>query len=86
MAEIPVLFLIAAIAGAGLNVARGALNQPKEDFSIRLATGGLIAAAVGALAATAVFDFSTITGVAETVVLGILAGFSSDFAFSKLKK
>ena len=86
MAEIPILLVIAALAGAGLNVARGALNTAKEDFSYRKAFGGLIGAGIAALAATAIFDLATLGGTVQTVVLGLITGFNVDFVISKLKK
>jgi hypothetical protein len=85
MADIPILLVAAAIVGAGLNVARGALHEPKTDFSWRKALGGLIAGGIGALAAVQLIDISGI-GQVGIALIGILAGFGSDYGFSKLKK
>jgi len=48
--------------------------------------GGLITAAIAALAAVQVFDVSTLGGITQTVLLGLLTGFSADVTISKLKK
>jgi len=85
MVDIPILLVIAALGGAGLNVARGALQESIENFNFRKAAGGLITAAVASLAAVQILDVSTL-GTVALVTLGLLTGFSADFAFSKLKK
>lgn len=84
--EIPLALLLAAVAGAGLNVARGALNKPKDKFSVRKAFGGLIGAVFGAIAAVQLIDPTAVVGIVGLVVLGLITGFTSDFALSKLKK
>ena len=84
--EIPLALLLAAIAGAGLNVARGALKEPKENFSYRKALGGLIGAVLGAIAVVSVIDFSAAVGTVGLIVLGLVTGFGADFALSKSKK
>jgi len=84
--EIPLALLLAAIAGAGLNVARGALQEPKDKFSWRKALGGLIGAVFGAIAAVSLIDPTAVIGTIGLVVLGLVTGFSADFAISKLKK
>jgi len=84
--EIPLVLLIAAIAGAGLNVARVALKEPKDSFSPRKALGGLIGAVFGAIAAVQLIDPTAVVGIVGLVVLGLITGFTSDFALSKLKK
>lgn len=84
--EIPLVLLISAIAGAGLNVARGALKEPKENFSPRKALGGLIGAVFGAIAAVQLIDPTAVVGTIGLIVLGLITGFSADFALSKLKK
>lgn len=84
--EIPLVLLLSAIAGAGLNVARGALQVPKADFSWRKAIGGLIGATLGAIGAVALIDPITAVGTVGLIVLGLITGFSADFTLSKLKK
>lgn len=84
MADLELVLIVSALAGAGLNVIRGAAKST-EDFSPRLAIGALITAGVAALGATAVFDVSTLGGVTQAVVLGLLTGFSADQAINKLK-
>jgi len=84
--EIPLALLLAALAGAGLNVARGALKEPKENFSFRKAIGGFIGAALGAIAAVSLIDPTAVIGTVGLVVLGLLTGFGTDYGLSKLKK
>jgi hypothetical protein len=84
MADLEIILIVAALAGASLNVIRGAAKST-EDFSPRLFVGALITASVAALATIAVFDVATIGGVTQAVVLGLLAGFSADQAINKLK-
>lgn len=82
--DLEIVLIVSALAGAGLNVIRGAARST-EDFSPRLAVGAGITAGIAALATIAIFDVSTIGGVTQAVVLGLLAGFSADQAINKLK-
>ena len=84
-AEIPLLLLGAALAGAGLNVLRG-FSHSEEPFSFKKASGAAVAAAIASLAAISIFDVTTLSGPIQTIVLGILAGFGADFTLSKLNK
>jgi hypothetical protein len=84
-AEIPLLLLVAALVGAGLNVIRGASNS-SEPFSFKKAAGAAVAATIAAFAAIAVFDVSTLGGPVQTFIVGALAGFSADFGLSRLNK
>lgn len=86
MTDIPILLVIAAVIGAGLNVARGATQEPRESFSFRKTFGGLIAGIVGALAAVTALDATAYSGQVSTIIIGLLTGFGSDYTFSKLKK
>ncbi len=85
MAELEVVLIAAALVGAGLNVLRGTLKD-SNDFKPKLFVGALITATVAALAAVQVFDVSTLGGITQTILLGLLTGFSADVAISKLKK
>ena len=85
MVDIPILLVIAALIGAGLNVARG-FTHNDETFSLKKATGAVIAATLASLAAVSVYDVSVLGGPVQTVILGLLTGFSSDYALSKLNK
>ena len=84
MVTLEVILIVSALAGAGLNVIRGAAKST-ENFSPRLTIGALITAGIAALAATSVFDVSTLGGVTQAIVLGLLTGFSADQAINKLK-
>lgn len=83
--DIPILLVAAALAGAGLNVIRGVSNS-SEKFSFRKATGAAVAAVIASLAAVAAFDATVLAGPVQTVLLGLLTGFSADFALSRLNK
>lgn len=83
--DIPLLLVIAAIGGASLNIIRGAANS-SDPFSYKKTIGGLITAVVASLGAVVVFDVSSLGGPVQTVLLGLLVGFASDFTTSKLKK
>jgi len=85
MVDIPLLLVIAAIAGATLNVIRG-LSTSSEDFSFKKSSGAVITAVLASLAAVSVFDVNVLGGPVQTVILGLLTGFGSDFTLSKLKK
>ncbi len=84
MADLEVVLIAAALVGAGLNVLRGTLKD-SNDFKPKLFVGALITATVAALAAVQVFDVSTLGGITQTILLGLLTGFSADVAISKLK-
>ncbi len=85
MVDIPILLVIAALAGAGLNVIRG-VSQSDESFNFKKASGAAIAAIVASLATVSIFDVSVLGGPVQTVILGLLAGFGSDFTLSRLNK
>lgn len=85
MVDIPIVLVVAALAGAALNVLRGA-SLAQENFSFKKAAGAGIAALIAALATVSVFDVSVLGGPVQTAILGILAGFGSDFTLSRLKK
>jgi len=84
MADLELVLIAAALTGAGLNILRGAAKS-QENFSFKLFAGGLITSAVAALAAIQTFDISTLGGITQTILLGLLTGFSADVAISKLK-
>lgn len=84
-AEIPILLLVAALFGAGLNVARGYSNS-EESFSIKKTLGAAVAAVIAAFAALSVFDVATLGGPVQTFIVGALAGFTADFGLSRLNK
>lgn len=83
--EIPILLVIASLIGTGLNVVRGWSGSDNPVNPKKIA-GGLITAVIATLATVVVFDASNIGGTVQTIILGLLVGFSSDFAISKLKK
>lgn len=85
MVDIPVLLVVASLAGAALNVIRGYSNSD-GDFSFKKATGAVIAASLASLAAISVFDVAALGGPVQIVILGLLTGFSSDFALTRLNK
>lgn len=84
MADVSILLVIAAIAGAGLNVVRGWNNNP-EPFNLKLTIGALITSILGALAVASQIDISSIGGPVGIIILGLLTGFTTDFTVSKLK-
>lgn len=85
MVDIPILLVAASLIGAGLNVLRG-WSSNDDSFDIKKASGAIITAVVAALAATVVFDVSTLGGPIQTVLLGLLTGFSANYTISKLTK
>ena len=85
MVDIPVILVIAALAGAGLNVIRG-VSQSEEKFNFKKASGAAIAATVAALATVSIFDVSALGGPIQTITLGLLAGFGADYSLSRLNK
>lgn len=84
-AEIPILLVVAALVGAGLNVIRGYSNST-EAFSLKKLAGAFTAAIIAALAAISVFDVSQLGGPVQTFVVGALAGFTADFGLSRLNR
>ena len=84
MVDLEIVLIGAALAGASLNVIRGNLKDATA-FKPRLFAGALITGTVAALAAVQVFDVSTLGGISQTVLLGLLTGFSADVTISKLK-
>lgn len=83
--DVPILLVIASLIGAGLNVVRGWSGNDKPVNPKKIA-GSLITAVIATLATVVVFDASNIGGPVQTVILGLLVGFSSDYTISKLKK
>jgi len=86
MADLELVLIAAALVGAGLNVARGyAKTDDETNFSFKKALGAGIAAGIAALAAVQVFDVTTLGGITQTILLGLLTGFSADVSITKLK-
>ena len=83
MAEIPLLLVVAVLAGAFLNVIRGVVGESYFDY--RLFVGTLITASLAAITAATVLDVSTITGPIELIIIGLITGFGVDFGVSRLK-
>jgi hypothetical protein len=84
MVTLETILILSALGGAALNVIRGAAKST-DEFSPRLAVGAIITAGVAAIAAISVFDVSTLGGVNQAIVLGLLTGFAADQAINKLK-
>lgn len=84
MVELEVVLIVSALAGAGLNVVRG-IAKSADSIRPRLIVGSIITASIAALAAVNVFDVATLGGITQTILLGLLTGFSADVAISKLK-
>jgi uncharacterized membrane protein len=84
MVEALVLVAVAAIIGAGLNTLRGYLHS-KEPYSIKKLAGSIIIATFAALALsqTIIVEGLTTEGVA---LIGLVTGFSADYAITKAKK
>lgn len=84
-ADISLILLVSAIAGAGLNILRGWSNSGEnETWSIKKTIGGLIIGIFGALAVIQVVPTEGL-GTIGLIVVGLLTGFTSDFAISKSK-
>jgi predicted CDP-diglyceride synthetase/phosphatidate cytidylyltransferase len=83
MVNLELVLIAAALTGASLNVLKGTINS--EVFKPKLLVGGLITAGIAALAAVQVFDVTTLGGITQVVLLGLLTGFSADVTISKLK-
>ena len=86
MADIPILLVAAALVGSILNVIRGAVQPDAGEFQIKKLVGALIAAGFATLGAVVVFDVSNIGGPVQLTILGLIAGFTTDFTLSKLKQ
>ena len=84
MADINTVVLLGAVIGAALNVVRGWNNSP-EGWNLKLVVGGLITGIIGSLALVQVLAVPVDASPVSLIVLGILTGFTSDFAVSKLK-
>ena len=84
MGEALVLVAVAAIIGAGLNTLRGYLHS-KEPYSAKKLAGSVIIATFAALALSQsiIVDGLTQEGV---VLVGLVTGFTADYAISKAKK
>jgi len=84
MVEALVLVAVAAIIGAGLNTLRGYLHS-KEPYSAKKLAGSVIIATFAALALSQsiIVDGLTQEGV---VLVGLVTGFTADYAISKAKK
>ncbi len=84
MVEALVLVAVAAIIGAGLNTLRGYLHS-KEPYSAKKLAGSLIIATFAALALsqTIIVEGLTTEGV---VLVGLVTGFTADYAITKAKK
>jgi len=82
--EIPLILVVAVLLGAFANVIRGVIGETHFDY--RLFAGSLITAAFAALSTAVVLDFAGVTGTLGLIILGLLAGFGSDFATSRLKR
>ena len=84
MVEALVLVAVAAIIGAGLNTLRGYLHS-KEPYSAKKLAGSLIIATFAALALsqTIIVEGLSTEGVA---LIGLVTGFSADYAITKAKK
>lgn len=85
MADVPLLLVVFALVGAGLNVLRGLSNrQTGEKVSLQAIGGAVILAVLGSLAAVQVLDISTVAGPVALAITGLLVGFTSDFTVKKL--
>tara|TARA_Y100000310_G_scaffold233856_1_gene236740 strand:+ start:124 stop:378 length:255 start_codon:yes stop_codon:yes gene_type:complete len=84
MVEALVLVAVAAIIGAGLNTLRGYLHS-KEPYSAKKLAGSVIIATFAALALsqTIIVEGLTTEGV---VLVGLVTGFTADYAITKAKK
>ena len=84
MVEALVLVAVAAIIGAGLNTLRGYLHS-KEPYSAKKLAGSVIIATFAALALSQsiIVEGLSTEGVA---LIGLVTGFSADYAITKAKK
>jgi len=84
MTEIPILLVIATLAGAFLNVIRGVAGTT-DPFNYRLFVGTLITASLAAITAATLLDITGVTDIVALVILGLITGFGADFGIAKLK-
>lgn len=84
MADIPLILVVATLAGAFLNVIRGVVGQSVFDY--RLFVGTLITASLAAITAATALDIANVTGTLALIILGLITGFGADYSISKLKK
>lgn len=84
MAEIPLILVVAVLAGALLNVVRGVIGEPSFDY--RLFAGSLITASLAAVTAASVLDIAGVTDPIGLIILGLITGFGTDVSISRLKK
>ena len=84
MVEALVLVAVASIIGAGLNTLRGYLHS-KEPYSVKKLAGAVIIATFSALALS---QSVIVDGLTESsiVMIGLVTGFTADYAISKAKK
>ena len=86
MTDIPLLLVVAAIIGALLNVIRGIGKAPTgtklDPWQI---VGAFILAVMGSISAVSLLDTSSIGGPVGLFIVGLLAGFGTDFGITKLK-
>ena len=81
---IPLVLVVSVIAGAFLNVIRGVIGEPSFDY--KLFVGSLITAAFAAISTAVALDFVGVTDTLTLILLGLVAGFGSDFSISRLKR
>ena len=81
---IPLVLVVAVIAGAFLNVIRGVIGA--DYFDYKLFVGSLITAGFAAITTAVALDFVGVTDVLTLILLGLVAGFGSDFSISRLKR
>jgi uncharacterized membrane protein len=84
MVEILVLVAVASIVGAGLNTLRGYLHS-KEPYSAKKLAGSAIIASMTALALSSTIAVEGLTESA-TILIGLVTGFTADYAITKAKK
>ena len=84
MVEALILVAVAAIIGAGLNTLRGYLHS-KEPYSAKKLAGAVIIATFAALGLSQgiIVEGLTESGV---VLVGLVTGFTADYAITKAKK
>lgn len=83
--DIPILLVIASLVGTGLNLVRG-WSSSDDSFDVKKLIGGLVTSTIAVLATVSVFDTTALNGPVQTIILGLLVGFGSDYAITKLKK
>lgn len=85
MVNLELVLIASALVGAGLNVLRG-WSKSSESFDLKKTVGAAIVAVIAALGAISVFDVSTLGGYIQAILVGLLTGFSAEYAVNKLKK